>query len=126
MLKSIQIAAAALAVAAVPALAKDILTFKHRSGWEPGNASDSRSTEGLDVSFKIDPSPNSGRMYVVARFCNDGSGLWTGGIRVTTDSGRAQTAHTTIRVRAGNCSKWGEHLEIGSERIYIHVNRRHE
>lgn len=127
MLKPIQaaVAAAALAATIVPATARDILEFFNTNGWRPGQSHSSIYGEGLDVDLTIERSTNNGRMYVVARFCNRGnSDLWVGGIRVTTDEERARKAHATIRVRDGACSRWGEHLEIGSRYIYVHVSRQ--
>lgn len=103
------------------ALAKSIKVYTNDYGWEPGDRSETRSADGLDVSFKIDYSPNNGRMYVRAKFCNDNSSDWQGGIRVTVNY--PDNAHARIRVPGGDCKTWSEHLPLNARDIYILVDR---
>lgn len=122
MLRSF-VLATVLALGSVSAAhAQEILTFERLSGWIPGDAAGVQYGEGLVVNFSVDSSPNTGRMYVRARFCNTTSFEWVGGIRVTTNY--PDSTHATVRVPPSDCSPWSEHLQYGATAIYVLIDKR--
>lgn len=115
------IALASCLALAAPAFAESVQAFYKGTGWEPGDESQTAYEEGLSFGFTIDRSSNSGSMYVKGRFCNEGSTVWVGGIRVTDDE--PDEAHATLRIQPGDCKVWGEHLEFGVTRLWMLVDR---
>lgn len=115
-------AAMAMACAAIsaPALARDVVKFSTVHSWAVGDVSDSRYADGLMVSLQIRSSHSDSKIYAVAEFCNRGSSEWAGGIRVSPDY--PDSAHTTLRVPAGQCRRWGEHMDR-TNTIFVFANR---
>lgn len=101
--------------------AEEVLSFYSAYGWSPGDSSSAKDAEGLSVDFSIEESPNDGDMYVRGRFCNQSGSQWYGGIRLTTNY--PDSAHATINLADGECTRWSEHLEEGARNIYVFVNR---
>lgn len=102
------------------ATAQTVLPFGNAYGWDAGSQSAEQWGEGLSVSLDVVASPNDGMVYAKGVFCNSGSSGWTGGIRVTDDY--PTEAHSMLRVAAGDCRVWGEHLSEGLTTIYVLVD----
>ncbi|MDP2229244.1 MAG: hypothetical protein Q8J78_17400 [Moraxellaceae bacterium] len=102
-------------------VAPTVLTFTSNTGWQVSDVSQNLSAQGLTVRLVVTPSTINGKHYYRAEFCDGGAGAWKGGMRLT-DSYPDRT-HATIRVPAGGCTHWAEHLPAGIRQIYVLVRQ---
>jgi hypothetical protein len=112
---------AGLVAAAPAARAQDVIEFTSAGAWQVGDVSEAVNAQGLDISLKINSSTLTDRVYVRGEFCDDGSGGGTFGMRVTATY--PYRAHATIRVPAGGCTRWSEHLQAGLRTYYVFIKR---
>lgn len=104
---------------AAPVAAQDVLQWG--SGSNPFDVGDEGghqvSSEGLTVGWVAESSFTSGRMRVVAEFCNSSGFDWEGGMRLTHIP--PERGHLTLRVPARDCINREEIIPTGVEDIYI-------
>jgi hypothetical protein len=99
--------------------AQEVIEFNSAGAWQVGDASEAVNAQGLDISLKITSSTLTDRVYVRGEFCDDGSGGGTFGMRVTATY--PERSHATIRVPAGGCARWSEHLKSGLRTYYVFI-----
>lgn len=102
-------------------VAPTVLTFTNSTGWQVNDISQNLTAQGLTVRVVVTPSTLSDKHYYRAEFCDGGAGAWKGGMRLT--DRYPDSTHATIRVPAGGCTHWAEHLPAGIRQVYVLVRQ---
>lgn len=107
-------------LAALPAQASEVSTFRNQYGWSVGDTSTTIYNQGLQLTMRVNESYSNSRIYPVVQFCNNSSSNWRGSARVS--SSYPDDTLFAISLAPGACYKWGEHME-STTNIYIIVDR---